>query len=77
MQVKALKKEAICEHDPETLLSSLDQSFEMDRGKVQHCSVVNQNLKLFWEVMNAESSGLKSRGTIWLVISTQFKSLHL
>lgn len=37
------KKEAISEHDPETLLLSVDQgSYKMDRGKMENCSVLRQ-----------------------------------
>ena len=41
--IKALscKEDAMCEHDPETLSSSLDRSsFKMYRGKVENCFVV-------------------------------------
>lgn len=38
-----VKKEAVCEHDPEPWLSPLDQSSsKMDRGKVKNCSVTRQ-----------------------------------
>ena len=48
----------------------------MQSGKVS-CGPMNQNLKFFLEIMEAMSSGLKRRGTIWLVISAQFKNQHL
>ena len=41
------------------------------------CGQTNHNLKLFLETMDAASSGLKMRGIIRLVISAQYKSLHL
>lgn len=48
MQVKALSgREAICERDPETLLSSLGQSsFKMDSGQADNCSEVRYNIYL-------------------------------
>lgn len=46
MQVKALScREAICEHDPETLLSSLGQrSFKMGSDQAENCSEVSLNI---------------------------------
>lgn len=71
MQVKALScsEEALCEHDPETLLSPLGQSlFKMYRGKVENTDTMFPRLK--------RSSSLLS------VLSTRFHllwyvSLHI
>ena len=65
MQVKALtcKEEATCEHDPESLLSSLGQrSFKVDLGKVENSSEVReiQNLNFSLVIMDAASAQLKS-----------------
>ena len=40
-------------------------------------SLINPNFKLFLETMDTVFCGLKGRGTIQVVISGQFKSLHL
>jgi len=37
----------------------------------------NHNLTFVVEIKDAVSSTLKRRGTIWLVVSTQLKSLDL
>lgn len=44
-----------------------------------NCPVVkkNLNLKFFLKNMDVKSSRLKRRGTIWVVMKTQLKSLHL
>lgn len=40
------KEEATCEHHPEVLLSSLDQTlFQMGRGKVENCSAAKAFVK--------------------------------
>ncbi len=54
-------------------------SFKMDCGKVENCSVVrtNQNLKFFLENWDPMSSGQKRTRTTQVVISAQFRSLHL
>ncbi len=53
-------------------------SFKMDCGKVENCSVVRRiNLKFFLENWDAMSSGLKRTRTTQVVISAQFRSLHL
>ena len=40
------------------------------------CGQTNETVNFIMETMETSCSGLKSRGTIQLVISTQFKSLH-
>lgn len=61
MQVKALscQEEAICEHDPETQLSSGGQSsFNSQRGAKLICGQMNNNLKFSLESMYAAYSRL-------------------
>ncbi len=74
------QKEAISKHDPEAQAFSLGQgSFKMDCGKVENCSVVRR-IKIwssFWKNWDAMSSGLKRTRTTQVVISAQFRSLHL
>lgn len=78
-QVKALSwKVDTYEHDLETLLSSQDQSsLKMGRGKIENRSEVRwiKVWNCFWNY-ECCSSRLKRRGNIWLVISSQFKSLN-
>ena len=38
---------------------------------------IRKCFKISLNIMDSTSSGIKRRGTSWLVISTQFKSLHL
>ncbi len=54
-------------------------SFKMDCGKVENCSVVRR-IKIwssFWKTGTPMSSGLKRTRTTQVVISAQFRSLHL
>lgn len=81
MQVEALscKEEAVCEHDPETPPPPAGQnSFKTDWGKVENCSVFRwiKTLNSFLEKMDTKISAVKKRGSVWLVISTQFRILQ-
>ncbi len=79
LKLYRVKKEAISKHDPEAQAFSLGQgSFKMDwqSGKL-FCGQTNQNLKFFLENWDAMSSGLKRTRTTQVVISAQFRSLHL
>lgn len=74
-QVKVLPKRRRSEHDPEHVSLLLATThFHWLRQSMRQIKIYNP----FWkENMDAASSGLKKSGTIQLVISTQFKSLHL
>ncbi len=74
------KKKPYLNMIPEAQAFSLGQgSFKMDCGKVEKlfCGQTNQNLKFFLENWDAMSSGLKRTRTTQVVISAQFRSLHL
>ena len=66
MQVKAVscKEEAICEHDPEMLLSSVGQSL----SEMENCSVVRL-IKISNSIWMPCPADQRRRGTIHLVIS--------
>ena len=84
IQVEALscKEKAICETLIQKCCSLLwaEAHFQLTEAKWETdlwSDVWNWNLKYFFETMCTASPGLKRRGTIWLVISSQFKILHL
>ena len=60
--------------DPESL-----GSFKMDWGKVKSCpGVLEVRIwNLFWKSMMPHPLGFKRRGTIWLLVSAEFKIKHL